>query len=84
GEVVAGRGDFEFEVVDADPRRVTRVKITRGRGLIAKPARHARRKDEEEEVAPLVDGPAPKQVDDRLPVPVTQPAITPPPSGEPL
>ncbi|MGL4288713.1 MAG: hemolysin family protein [Phreatobacter sp.] len=84
GEVVAGRGDFEFEVVDADPRRVKRVKITRGRGLIAKPARNARRKDEEEEVAPLVDGPAPKQVDDRLPVPVTQPAITPPPSGEPL
>ncbi|WP_275430836.1 transporter associated domain-containing protein, partial [Proteus mirabilis] len=50
GEVVAGRGDFEFEVVDADPRRVKRVKITRGRGLIAKPARTSRRKDEEEEV----------------------------------
>lgn len=82
GEVVAGRGDFEFEVVDADPRRVKRVKITRGRGLIAKPARTSRRKDEEEEVAPLVDGPAPRQVADMLPVQATQPAITPPPASE--
>jgi hypothetical protein len=31
GEVVAGPGDLEFEVVDADPRRVKRVRITRGR-----------------------------------------------------
>ena len=59
GEVVAGRDDFEFEVVDADPRRVKRVKITRGSGLIARPSRLARRKDEEEEIAPQVDGPAP-------------------------
>lgn len=83
GEVVAGRGDFEFEVVDADPRRVKRVKITRGRGLIAKPARASRRKDEEEEVAPLVEGPAPKQADEMLPAQATQPAAPPPPAGEP-
>lgn len=31
GEVVSGPGDLEFEVVDADPRRVKRVRITRGR-----------------------------------------------------
>lgn len=83
GEVVAGRGDFEFEVVDADPRRVKRVKITRGRGLIAKPARTSRRKDEEEEVAPLVEKPAPPPIDDRLPVAEAQPATAAPPSGEP-
>jgi CBS domain containing-hemolysin-like protein len=29
GELVAGPGDFEMEVADADPRRVKRVKITR-------------------------------------------------------
>ena len=48
GELVAGPGDFEFEVVDADPRRAKRVKITRGRGLIARPSRSGRRRDEEE------------------------------------
>ncbi len=31
GELVAGPGPFEFEVLDADPRRVKRVKIHRGR-----------------------------------------------------
>jgi CBS domain containing-hemolysin-like protein len=29
GELVAGPGDFEMEVADADPRRVKKVKITR-------------------------------------------------------
>jgi CBS domain containing-hemolysin-like protein len=29
GEIVAGTGLFEFEVLDADPRRVKRVRITR-------------------------------------------------------
>jgi CBS domain containing-hemolysin-like protein len=29
GELIAGPGLFEFEVLDADPRRVTRVRITR-------------------------------------------------------
>jgi CBS domain containing-hemolysin-like protein len=56
GEVVAGREGFEFEVVDADPRRVKRVKITRGRGIAAaRPARSQRRRDEGEEVAPLIE-----------------------------
>ncbi|WP_246088362.1 hemolysin family protein [Phreatobacter stygius] len=87
GEVVAGRGDFEFEVVDADPRRVKRVKITRGRGLIAKPARLTRRKDEEEEVAPLVEAPAalaelPVPALDRLPAQATQLPASPSPTAQ--
>ena len=32
GEIVPGPGPFEFEVLDADPRRVKRVRITRLRG----------------------------------------------------
>jgi hypothetical protein len=31
GELVPGPGPFEFEVLDADPRRVKRVKIHRSR-----------------------------------------------------
>jgi hypothetical protein len=27
GEIVAGPGDIEFEVLDADPRRVKRLKV---------------------------------------------------------
>ena len=30
GEVVPGPGDFEIEVLDADPRRLKKVRITRG------------------------------------------------------
>ena len=30
GEVIAGPGDIEFEVLDADPRRVKRIKLQRG------------------------------------------------------
>ena len=32
GEVVPGPGDFEIEVLDADPRRVKKVRITRSNG----------------------------------------------------
>jgi CBS domain containing-hemolysin-like protein len=38
GEVVPGPGEFEIEVLDADPRRMKRLRITRGR-----PDRRARR-----------------------------------------
>jgi CBS domain containing-hemolysin-like protein len=42
GEIVAGPGDFEFEVLDADPRRVKRLKILpraarRRHGVVASP-----------------------------------------------
>jgi CBS domain containing-hemolysin-like protein len=29
GEIVTGLGEFEFEILDADPRRIKRVKIHR-------------------------------------------------------
>lgn len=52
GELVAGPGELEFEIVDADPRRVKRVRITRGRGLVSRPAApRGRRRDEEEQAA---------------------------------
>jgi CBS domain containing-hemolysin-like protein len=31
GEVVPGPGEFEIEVLDADPRRMKRLRITKGR-----------------------------------------------------
>jgi CBS domain containing-hemolysin-like protein len=78
GELVAGPGEFEFEVIDADPRRVKRVKITRGRSLIDKPAR-GRRKDEEEQSATAAAASTPAGVPtpaagspDALPEPVSQ------------
>ena len=41
GEVVPGPGDFEIEVLDADPRRMKRLRITKGRP----DRRAARRRD---------------------------------------
>jgi CBS domain containing-hemolysin-like protein len=42
GEVVPGPGEFEIEVLDADPRRLKRVRITKGR---PERERAARRRD---------------------------------------
>jgi Mg2+/Co2+ transporter CorC len=47
GQVVAGPGDFEIEVLDADPRRLKKVRITRGR-----PERAARRRDAAPTIVP--------------------------------
>ena len=52
GEVVAGPGDFEIEVLDADPRRLKRVRITRHKGRPARRDRNARRPE------PRPDAPA--------------------------
>jgi CBS domain containing-hemolysin-like protein len=78
GELLAGPGEFEFEVIDADPRRVKRVKITRGRGLVDKPAR-GRRKDEEEQAAAAAAASTPASpamslppMPDALPAPASQ------------
>jgi CBS domain containing-hemolysin-like protein len=43
GEIVGGIGDFEFEILDADPRRVKRVKIRRRASPPKKPAGRRRR-----------------------------------------
>ena len=59
GELVAGPGELEFEIIDADPRRVKRVKITRGRGLISRPAARGRRKNEEEQSAAAAEASTP-------------------------
>jgi CBS domain containing-hemolysin-like protein len=45
GELVPGPGDFEIEVLDADPRRVKRVKIYRSRNRAARRDRAARTRE---------------------------------------
>ncbi len=52
GEIIPGPGLFEFEVLDADPRRVKRVRITRLKEKREKPRRRA------EPEAPSVAAPA--------------------------
>ena len=44
GEVVQAIPGYEFQVLDADPRRVKRVRIVQGRALGAPPALAARRR----------------------------------------
>jgi CBS domain containing-hemolysin-like protein len=44
GEVVPGPGDFEIEVLDADPRRLKRVRITRSKGRPEKRERTTKRR----------------------------------------
>jgi hemolysin (HlyC) family protein len=50
GEVVQGPGDFEIEVLDSDPRRLKRVRITRRNG---RPGRRNVRKPRPETIAPI-------------------------------
>jgi CBS domain containing-hemolysin-like protein len=54
GQVVPGPGDFEIEVLDSDPRRLKRVRITRGSQ--DRSARSARRRD----AAPTILPPDPE------------------------
>jgi CBS domain containing-hemolysin-like protein len=49
GEIIAGPGNFEIEVLDADPRRVKRLRIYRRPP--ASPAREPRRRKVEEEAS---------------------------------
>jgi CBS domain containing-hemolysin-like protein len=57
GEIIAGPGDFEIEVLDADPRRVKRLRISRRPPEIQR--REARRRPTEE--GPTVAPSLPKQ-----------------------
>ncbi len=45
GEIISGPGDFEIEVLDADPRRVKRLRIGPRKERPAARAREARRRD---------------------------------------
>lgn len=51
GEVISGPGNFEIEVLDADPRRVKRLRIgPRKERPVARPPREGRRRDAAAEV----------------------------------
>ncbi len=60
GELVQGPGGFEIEVLDADPRRVKRVKIHRGKARRTTRPRDTRRRDGEADATttPSITGPA--------------------------
>jgi Transporter associated domain len=51
GEIVHGPGLFEFEVLDADPRRVKRVRITRLKERRDQPREARRRVDTDNALA---------------------------------
>jgi CBS domain containing-hemolysin-like protein len=54
GEIIAGPHDIEFEVLDADPRRVKRLRIRRGQTPIAAPpVRRRRPREPKEAPAPV-------------------------------
>jgi CBS domain containing-hemolysin-like protein len=57
GEVVPGPGDFEIEVLDSDPRRLKKVRITRSKGRPERPGRPVRRRD----AAPTITQSPPSQ-----------------------
>ncbi|MFX8370084.1 transporter associated domain-containing protein, partial [Acinetobacter baumannii] len=66
GEVISGPGNYEIEVLDADPRRVKRLRIATRK---ERPAPRTQRESRRREVAP--DSP-----------PSAGEAPTPPPSDE--
>ena len=67
GELIPGPGLFEFEVLDADPRRVKRVRITRLKERRERPREQRKRGEPDAVLAgttpptlPIDDAPAPK------------------------
>src|SRR3954469_10052702 len=64
GEVISGPGDFEIEVLDADPRRVKRMRISTRK---ERPAPRAQRESRRREAAP--DGSQPTASDTPTPPP---------------
>jgi len=58
GELVPGPSGFEIEVLDADPRRIKRVRIYRGRDRSGRRAPKRRDERPEGEAAPA--GPTPE------------------------
>jgi CBS domain containing-hemolysin-like protein len=60
GEIVTGLGDFEFEILDADPRRIKRIKIHPLAGRTRRAAARRRKAANDSAEAPAQAGPAPK------------------------
>jgi hypothetical protein len=53
GEVISGPGNFEVEVLDADPRRVKRLRIaTRKERPVLRTQRESRRREAASEITP--------------------------------
>ena len=52
GEIISGPGDFEIEVLDADPRRVKRLRIGPRKERPAPRTREQRRRDAAPDAAP--------------------------------
>jgi CBS domain containing-hemolysin-like protein len=52
GEIIAGPADFEFEILDADPRRIKRLKIHAPGGRASRPAARRRRPNPTADPAP--------------------------------
>jgi Mg2+/Co2+ transporter CorC len=53
GEVISGPGNFEIEVLDADPRRVKRLRITTRKERAAGRSRESRRRETTPEAGPV-------------------------------
>jgi CBS domain containing-hemolysin-like protein len=59
GEVVPGPESFEIEVLDADPRRLKKLRIVRSKDRRQRPDRVAKRRDVDAPIAPTAGEPAP-------------------------
>jgi CBS domain containing-hemolysin-like protein len=58
GEVVPGPESFEIEVLDADPRRLKKLRIIRSKDRRPRPDRIAKRRDADAPIAPAAGEPA--------------------------
>jgi CBS domain containing-hemolysin-like protein len=79
GEIVAGPEGLEFEVLDADPRRIKRIRI-RHRPATAVPVAAGRRRRRDEGVAPPADAPDNAPADSAVPAAAS---LSPPEGGSP-
>ena len=61
GEVISGPGLFEIEVLDADPRRLKRLRISLRKELPAPRVRAQRRRTPASDAAPAADGSEPSE-----------------------
>jgi CBS domain containing-hemolysin-like protein len=69
GELVPGPGLFEFEVLDADPRRVKRIRITRLKERRDRPREPRRRNEPDAVIAGTTPPALPHDNDDSAPKP---------------